>query len=79
MWKRYGSPQGRDDEIWQEAERQVLGADVEVNQQSGGAVPAAPLGDVLYPPVQPHRAGESSDERHDGRMAGPGADTGLPK
>lgn len=79
LWKRYGSPQDRDEEIWQEAERQVLGTDAETNQQGGGAIPAGPLGDVLYPRVQPERAGESSEERHDGRMGAPGADTGLPK
>jgi hypothetical protein len=79
LWKRYGCPQGRDDEIWREAERQVLGADAEANQQGSGAVPAAPLGDVLYPPVQPERRSESSDGTPDGRMAAPGADTGLPK
>ena len=79
LWQRYGCPQGRDDEIWLEAERQVLGADAEANEQPSGAVPAAPLADVVYPKVQPERAGEGSDERHDGRMAAPGADTGLPK
>jgi hypothetical protein len=81
LWKRYGCPEGRDDEIWREAERQVLGTDAEANQQRGGAVPAAPLGDVLYPPVQPMHHDESTNEGegHDARLAGPGADTGLPK
>jgi hypothetical protein len=80
LWKRYGCPQGRDDEIWLEAERQVLGADAQANEQRAGAVSAAPLGDAVYPTVQREpRVGEGSDERHDGRMAAPGADTGLPK
>lgn len=81
LWKRYGCPEGRDDEIWREAEGQVLGSDARTNQQPGGAVPADPLGDVLYPPVQPERRTEagSDDARKDGRMAAPGADTGLPK
>ena len=58
LWTKYGCPQGRDVAIWLEAERQLLGVDSEVNLQPGGAVPAAPLADVLYPPVQPgsHRS-----------------------
>jgi hypothetical protein len=53
LWQHYGCPRGRDVDIWLEAERQLLGLDPRVNQQPGGAVLAAPLGDVLYPPVQP--------------------------
>lgn len=83
LWQRYGRPQGRDDEIWREAEGQVLGSDRQANQQPGGAVPAAPLGDVFYPPVQPHSRTEPTDEEdenHRGaKLAPPGADTGLPK
>jgi len=26
LWQRYGCPSGRDEEIWLEAERQVLGS-----------------------------------------------------
>jgi hypothetical protein len=79
LWRRYGCPQGRDDEIWLEAEGQVLGSDRQTKQLAGGgAVPAEPLGDVVYPAVQPRQDGES--ERHeDGKLGAPGADTGLPK
>jgi hypothetical protein len=66
LWLGYGRPRGRDVAIWLEAERQLLGADREVNQQSGGAVPAAPLADVFYPPEITERAPatrESSDLR----------------
>jgi hypothetical protein len=81
LWKRYGCPQGRDDEIWLEAEGQVLGSDRQTRQVAGGAVPAAPLGDVLYPPVQTgHRRDLDDGEGHeDGKLGAPGADTGLPK
>jgi hypothetical protein len=87
LWERYGRPQGRDDEIWLEAERQVLGADRQANEQAGGAIPAAPLGDVLYPTAQtsPRPEPEAAQERDnranrgDGRMGAPGADTGVPK
>jgi hypothetical protein len=81
LWERYGRPQGRDDEIWREAEQQVLGADRTANQQAGGAIPAAPLSDVFYPPVQPgpRTEPEEAQKREDGKLGAPGADTGLPK
>jgi hypothetical protein len=83
LWKRYGSPQGRDDEIWLEAEGQVLGTDRQARQVGGGAVPAEPLGDVLYPPVHPHAVREPADEqderREGAKLPAPGADTDLPK
>lgn len=47
LWDHYGQPEGRDVEIWLEAERQVLGVDREVNQQPGGAVESKPLGSAL--------------------------------
>lgn len=87
LWDRYGRPAGRDDEIWFEAERQVLGADRKANEQPGGAIPAAPLSDVFYPTSQPGprtepEVAQEREDRHgrqDGKLAGPGADTGLPK
>lgn len=81
LWDRYGRPQGRDEEIWLEAEGQVLGTDRQANQQSGGAIPAAPLGDVFRPAVQTgHRRDLDEDQnRGNGKLASPGTDTGLPK
>jgi hypothetical protein len=81
LWRRYGCPRGRDDAIWLEAEGQVLGTDRQARQVAGGAVPAEPLGDVFYPPVQPaHRHdAEESDRRDAAKLPAPGADTGLPK
>jgi hypothetical protein len=40
LWENYGRPTARDESIWLEAERQVLGADRNVQQQAGGAVRA---------------------------------------
>lgn len=43
LWEGYGRPAERDLDIWLEAERQVLGVDQRVNQQSFGAVSAPSL------------------------------------
>jgi hypothetical protein len=53
LWERYGRPDGRDVEIWLEAERQLLGADSRVNQHSGKAVLAKPLEESIYTPPAP--------------------------
>jgi len=49
LWERYGRPEGRDVAIWLEAQSQVLGVDPAVNQQPGGAVSAAKLGEATTP------------------------------
>jgi len=49
LWEGYDRPEGRDVEIWLEAERQVLGVDARVNQQAGGAVAEPTLHDALTP------------------------------
>lgn len=50
LWENYGRPHGRDVEIWLEAERQVLGADSQVNAGAGaGAVAAPELKSALTP------------------------------
>jgi hypothetical protein len=49
LWKKYGEPAGRSNEIWLEAERQLLGADLEVNQQETGAVSAHTLSEIVAP------------------------------
>lgn len=38
LWRRYGCPSGRDEEIWLEAERQLLGADEAIAHVPGGGV-----------------------------------------
>lgn len=54
LWQGYGQPQGRDLDIWLEAERQVLGADPLVRMAEGGqAVSAAEFAagsDPVAPP-----------------------------
>jgi hypothetical protein len=40
LWEKYGQPYGRDQEIWLEAERQVLGADPQVKKVGAGSVSA---------------------------------------
>lgn len=40
LWESYGRPLNRDEEIWQEAESQVLGTNPEVSQTPGGGAVA---------------------------------------
>ncbi|GEM_PF-1904186 len=40
LWESYGRPDGRDTEIWLEAERQLLGADAKVQSSGDTAVSA---------------------------------------
>lgn len=47
LWQHYGRPEGRDVSIWLEAERQVLGVDERVNQQSRGASESPALASAL--------------------------------
>ncbi len=58
LWQRYGSPAGRDEEIWLEAERQVLGTDPEIARVEGGSVSAENLREAgsaaLKPPSAAH-------------------------
>ena len=58
LWKNYGRPAGRDETIWMEAERQVLGADRNVDLQGGGALAAGSLGSALS-------AGVPADDEED--------------
>ena len=41
LWESYGQPSDRDNEIWLEAERQLLGADPIVEVKNGESVSAA--------------------------------------
>lgn len=47
LWEREGRPEGRDIEHWLTAERQLLGADVQVTQTPAGAVRSEDLADAL--------------------------------
>ena len=40
LWEKYGRPVGRDQEIWLEAERQLLGVDSRVRKVGTGNVSA---------------------------------------
>jgi hypothetical protein len=40
LWERYGRPDGRDNEIWLEAERQLMGVDAQVEGSSDTSVSA---------------------------------------
>lgn len=40
LWEGYGRPTGRDEEIWLEAERQLLGVDPSVEGRNGVSVSA---------------------------------------
>lgn len=40
LWESYGRPEGRDNEIWLEAERQLLGVDPKVESAGEGSVSA---------------------------------------
>jgi hypothetical protein len=52
LWRQYGSPAGRDDDIWLEAERQLLGTQNTLasttstpsSENVGGTQPAFPVG-----------------------------------
>jgi len=43
LWEGYGRPDGRDVDIWREAEKQVLGTDPVARKQGNGTVQTAPL------------------------------------
>ncbi len=49
LWESYGRPDGRDLEIWLEAERQFLGTDSAVNASHGAPVAAPTLSDAVHP------------------------------
>ncbi len=53
LWQHYGQPHGRDLGIWLEAERQVLGADSQVNRQGAGDVDAQSFSSALAADSRP--------------------------
>ncbi len=54
LWEHYGHPSGRDESIWLEAERQVLGADRKVSRPPGaGSLATAGLAESLNANVAP--------------------------
>lgn len=50
LWRGYGCPVGRDEQIWLEAERQLLGADSRITRV-GGATPADALNQAAPAPT----------------------------
>ncbi len=52
LWEGYGRPVGRDEEIWLEAERQLLGVDPEVEGMGGISV-SAPIFDETISQEKP--------------------------
>jgi hypothetical protein len=71
LWHGYGRPEGRDVEIWLEAERQVLGVDPEV-ARVGGASDA----DALNQASPPSTAAPGG-ARESGPGKAPGAGTAI--
>ena len=70
LWKKYGCPVGRDEQIWLEAERQLLGADPQV-ARVGGSTSADALNQSAPPPTagpggrSPKAKGPEADEEHE--------------
>lgn len=56
LWEGYGRPAGRDEAIWLEAERQVLGADHAVVAEDSGAVSAPEFKAATTPKNPPAEA-----------------------
>jgi hypothetical protein len=46
LWRAYDEPAHRSQEIWLEAEKQLLGADPRISHTGGGAVATSPLAGV---------------------------------
>jgi hypothetical protein len=75
LWEHYGRPQGRDYDIWLEAERQITGHGVQPVEHPSGAVPADPLNDAVYPLTSSRdrdRAGEPAATRPSNNEASTG-------
>lgn len=49
LWENYGRPQGRDQEIWLEAERQLLGVDKKVEGRNNTSVIAISFDESTAP------------------------------
>lgn len=64
LWRQRGCPVGRDEAIWLEAERQVLGADPSVQRIGGDSSDAADFKESAIP-------GAVSSPGGEGREAGP--------
>jgi hypothetical protein len=61
LWKKYGCPVGRDEQIWLEAERQLLGTDPKV-ARVGGPTSADALNQAS-PPSTASSAGKTSKSK----------------
>ncbi|MDX2185850.1 MAG: DUF2934 domain-containing protein [Opitutaceae bacterium] len=68
LWQRYGQPEGRDEEIWLEAERQLLGADSLVNN-ADGAVSAKQLEGAAPMQTSTPEGGERRDRGNEAGLS----------
>ncbi|MDF3057149.1 MAG: hypothetical protein K0R17_1364 [Rariglobus sp.] len=72
LWERYGRPQGRDTEIWLEAERQLLGVDSQVEGNGDTAVAARGFDEATSLGKPRTRLGKSTSTRKPATAAKPG-------
>lgn len=75
LWRKYGCPVGRDEQIWLEAERQVLGADPSVARINGVATSADALNQSAISGSTASPGGQGQEARP--RRPGADADTKL--
>jgi Protein of unknown function (DUF2934) len=61
LWRQSGSPQGRDDEIWLEAERQILGTGISLLSATQGSAGAGPSAAEIRPPVTSQGKGNARE------------------
>lgn len=63
LWERYGHPEGRDTEIWLEAERQLLGVDAKVEGNGDTSVSAPDFDETVSRDKPRTRLAKSSATR----------------
>jgi hypothetical protein len=63
LWEQYGRPEGRDTEIWLEAERQLLGVDSKVEGAGNVSVAAEDFDDATSNEKPRTRIGKSTQTR----------------
>lgn len=70
LWESYGQPSGRDEQIWLEAEQQLLGADPQVKSDNeGGAVSAETLREAEVAPRAAATPSQSAKSSKSGRKS----------
>lgn len=66
LWERYGRPEGRDTEIWLEAERQLLGVDDKVEGNGDTSVSASDFDEATSHDKPRTRISKTSTSRKPG-------------